>query len=214
MNLKEAYVQKGLAAIVVAAALAWLIFFSGFLPFSRYRTKAEVEKLKQELQVAAGELQRAKTAAQSLPAVEAEIKALEERWTLLSALLPKSTEMSSLLTAITTAGMRAGVEFTLFEPGSPEPSGLYVHYPIKVSVVGTYHQVGRFLDNLCNMERLFGVSNLVIIQNKGEKEEATVEASATISAYTYAEKPAGETAAKESKRKADNKTVNRTTKKK
>ncbi len=213
MNLKEPYVQKGLAAIVVAIALTWLIFFTGFLPFSRYRTKAEVEKLKQELQVAAGDLQRAKAAAQSLPAVEAEIKGLEEKWTLLSGLLPKSTEMSSLLTAITTAGMRAGVEFTLFEPGAPEPSGLYVHYPIKVSVLGTYHQVGRFLDNLCNMERLFGVSNLVIIQNKVEKQEATVEASATISAYTYAEKPAGETA-KESKRKTDNKTASKTTKKK
>ncbi|MGQ9603813.1 MAG: type 4a pilus biogenesis protein PilO [bacterium] len=207
MNLREPYIQKGLAVIVVAIALIWLVFFTGFLPFSRVRTKGELEKLKQELQVAAGDLQRAKAAAQTLPAVEGQIKELEEKWRVLSGLLPKSTEMSSLLTAITTAGMRAGVEFTLFEPGASEPAGLYVHYPIKVSVVGNYHQVGRFLDNLCNMERLFGISNLVIIQNMGQNLGATVEASATISAYTYTDKSEAETAARESRVKSVSKST-------
>lgn len=213
MNLKEPYVQRGLGAIVLAIALVWLIFFTGFLPFSRLKTKAEVENLRQQLQVAAGELQRAKSAAQTLPLIEAEIKELEEKWMLLSGMLPKSTEMSSLLNAITMAGMRAGVEFALFEPGTPEPSGLYIHYPIKVSVIGTYHQVGRFFDNLCNMERLFGVSNIVLTQNKGKDEVATVEASATISAYTYAEKPAGETATKTGKKASQQKNTSKTLKK-
>lgn len=207
MNLREPYIQKGLAVIVVAIALIWLVFFTGFLPFSRVRTKGELEKLKQELQVAAGDLQRAKAAAQSLPAVEGQIKELEEKWRVLSGLLPKSTEMSSLLTAITTAGMRAGVEFTLFEPGTSEPAGLYVHYPIRVSVVGNYHQVGRFLDNLCNMERLFGISNLVIIQNKGQNLGATVEASATISAYAYTDKFEAEPSARQTRVKSVSKST-------
>ena len=93
--------------------------------------------------------------------------------------------MSSLLTNVTTAGMRAGVQFTLFEPGQPESFELYTRYPIRIGVTGGYHQVGRFFDNLCNLGRLVGISDVTLTQFDEGKELTTVEASATISAYAY-----------------------------
>lgn len=187
MNLREPYVQKGILGIVLVIALLWLIFFTGFLPFSRLRTQDRVEALRQELQAEAGELQRIQAAVRRLPTLKAELEQLQKKWELLRDLLPKATEMSGLLSDVTTAGMRAGVEFTLFQPGEPEPAGLYTRYPIRVSVIGGYHQVGRFFENLCNMDRLVGISQVSVVQRENGAEAATVEASATILAYTYTE---------------------------
>ena len=171
--------------MILIIALVWLIFFTDYLPFSRQRTSMELEELKGELQTVAGELQRLKAAVNSLPRIEKELEMLQAKWLALRGLLPRESEMSALLTDVTTAGMKAGVQFTLFEPGQAEPFDLYTRYPIRIAVTGGYHQVGKFFDNMCNMGRLVGISNVGLTQLEEGKEAVTVEATATISAYAY-----------------------------
>jgi type IV pilus assembly protein PilO len=177
--------------MILIVALVWLIFFTDYLPFSRLRTSRDVEELRNELQTVAGELQRLKAAVNSLPKIEKELEVLQARWSALRGLLPRESEMSSLLTDVTTAGMKAGIQFTLFEPGQPEPYDLYTRYPIRIGITGGYHQVGRFFDNLCNMGRLVGISDVGLRQLADGKESVTVEASATISAYAYKDPGSG-----------------------
>ena len=185
MNARDPQVQKGIVGMILIVALVWLIFFTDYLPFSRQRTSRELEDLKGQLQIVAGELQRLKAAVNSLPKIERELEMLEAKWRALRGLLPRESEMSALLTDVTTAGMKAGIQFTLFEPGQSEPYDLYTRYPIRIAVTGAYHQVGRFFDNMCNMGRLVGISNVGLTQLEEGKEAVTVEATATISAYAY-----------------------------
>jgi type IV pilus assembly protein PilO len=192
MSIRDAQVQKGILGIILVVALVWLIFFTAYLPFSTRRTSGELEELRDELQRVAGELQRLKAAVNSLPIIERELAVLQAKWEALRSLLPRESEMSSLLTNVTTAGMKAGVQFTLFEPGLAEPYELYTRYPIRIGVTGGYHQVGRFFDNLCNLGRLVGISEVNLTQIEEGKEVSTVEASATISAYAYKDAPARE----------------------
>ena len=187
MNLREPHILKGVAGIVVLIVLVWLIFFTDYLPFSPKRTSVVLSKLHEELDLAGGELQRARTIAESIPKLEAELNQMQAKWEALKNLLPKATEMSNLLAEITTSGLRAGVQFTLFEPQAPAPADIYTRYPIKVTVTGGYHQVGDFFDNLCNMDRLVGVSDVKLTQNEKGLTESTVEATAIVSAYTYTE---------------------------
>lgn len=188
MNLRKAYTQRGIAGIALAAVLAWLIFFTSYVPgLSPKRTSAELTRLRDELQAVAGEVQRAKAIAESIPRLQEELNQMVARWEALKSLLPKASEMSGLLAKVTTAGMSAGVQFTLFEPQPPEPADLYTRYPIKVTVTGGYHQVGNFFDNLCNMDRLVGISDVKLTQFEKGMTGTTVEATATISAYTYNE---------------------------
>jgi type IV pilus assembly protein PilO len=189
MNIRDTQVQKGILGIVLVIALVWLIFFTGYLPFSTRRTSGEITELRAELQSVAGELQRLKSAVNALPKIERELEVLEAKWQALRSLLPRESEMSSLLTNVTTAGMKAGVQFNLFEPGQAEPYELYTRYPIRVGVTGGFHQVGRFFDNLCNMGRLVGISDISLNQFEEGKEIPTVEASVTISAYAYRDTP-------------------------
>lgn len=194
MNIKDPKVQKGIVGILVVVALVYLIFFSNYLPFSTSRTSQQLTELREELQVVAGELQRLEAAVKSLPQIEQELNVLVKKWEALRELLPRESEISSLLTNVTTAGMKSGVQFTLFEPGLPEPYDLYTKYPVRISVTGGYHQVGRFFDNMCNMERLVGISDVSMRQLTNDEAQGTVEASATIAAYAYkdqSETPAG-----------------------
>ena len=185
MNLREPYILKGIVGFIVVIGLVWLIFFTDYLPFSNKRSAEEVDQLRQELQVVTGELRVLETAVRTLPKIKAELEVLERKWEVLRGLLPLASEMSMLLTDVTTAGMRSGVEFVLFEPGAPELYDLYTRYPISVAVTGGYHEVGRFFNNMCNMERLVGLSNISIMQISAGEDPVTVEASLTVSAYTY-----------------------------
>lgn len=202
MNVRDPQVQKGIVGMILIVALVWLIFFTDYLPFSRQKTSRELSELKAELQMVAGELQRLKVAVNSLPRIERELEMLQAKWEALRGLLPRESEMSALLTDVTTAGMKAGTQFTLFEPGQPEPYDLYTRYPIRIAVTGGYHQVGRFFDNMCNMGRLVGISDVGLSQLDEGKEAISVEASATISAYAY--KDAGSTTGTQSQKQKTN----------
>jgi type IV pilus assembly protein PilO len=191
MNLREPYIHKGLIGFILVIALVWLIFFTGYLPFSNKRSAEEVGRLRQELQVVTGELQVLESAVRTLPRIKEELRTLERKWEVLRGLLPLASEMSMLLSDVTTAGMKSGVEFVLFEPEAPELYDLYTRYPISVGVTGGYHEVGRFFDNMCNMDRLVGLSDISIMQVSAGEEHVTVEASLTVSAYTYNVNQAG-----------------------
>jgi type IV pilus assembly protein PilO len=188
MNLRDSHVQKGLAGVVLVIALVWLIFLSEYLPICYKVDSQKLGEVQTELQQVAAELQRLRAAVANLPRLERELSEMHQRWEALSGLLPEESEMAALLGEVTGAGMRAGVQFTHFEPQPPQQFDLFIQHPVRLAVRGGYHQVGAFFDNLCNLSRLVDVSDITFLELT-EAEEGTVEARATISAYTFSRKP-------------------------
>jgi type IV pilus assembly protein PilO len=188
MNLRDPHVQKGLAGIILVIALVWLIFLSEYLPICYKVDAKRLGEVQTELQQVAAELQRLRAAAANLPRLERELADMQQRWEALSGLLPLESEMAALLSEVTTAGMRAGVQFTHFEPQPPEQMDLFQEHPVRLAVTGGYHQVGVFFDNLCNLSRIVDISDITFLE-LSETEEGTVEARATVSAYTFSVQP-------------------------
>jgi len=188
MNLRDSHVQKGLAGIVLVIALIWLIFLSEYLPICYKVDSKKLDEVQTDLQQVAAELQRLRAAAANLPRLERDLAEMQERWEALSGLLPEESEMAALLGEVTTAGMRAGIQFTHFEPQPPQQFDLFIQHPVRLAVQGGYHQVGAFFDNLCNLSRLVDISDITFLELT-ETEQGTVEARATISAYTFSTQP-------------------------
>lgn len=188
MNLRDPYVQKGLAGIALVIVLVWLVFLSEYLPICYKVDARRLGEVQTELQQVAAELQRLRAAAANLPRLERELADMQQRWDALSGLLPLESEMAALLSEVTTAGMRAGVQFSLFEPQPPEQRDLFREHPVRLAVTGGYHQVGVFFDNLCNLSRIVDISDMTLLE-LAETEDGTVEARATVSAYTFSKKP-------------------------
>lgn len=188
MNLRDSHVQKGLAGIVLVIALIWLVFLSEYLPICYKVDSKKLEEVQTDLQQVAAELQRLRAAAANLPRLERELAEMRQRWEALSGLLPEESEMAALLGEVTTAGMRAGIQFTHFEPQPTQQFDLFTQHPVRLAVRGGYHQVGAFFDNLCNLSRLVDISDITFLELT-EAEQGTVEARATISAYTFSTQP-------------------------
>jgi Tfp pilus assembly protein PilO len=87
-------------------------------------------------------------------------------------------------------GQQAGVEFLLFKPEGTIPGEVYVEAPVQVRVSGGYHQVGAFLSEVANLDRIVNVAslNLIIVEDEARPNE-TVEATFTATAYTLAPPP-------------------------
>lgn len=69
--------------------------------------------------------------------------------------LPSKTEMPELLVDVSQAALSAGLETQLFEPG-PEAiqDGFYAEKPIKLRMLGNYHQFGTFISEVARLPRV------------------------------------------------------------
>jgi type IV pilus assembly protein PilO len=160
MNLKDPNVQKILLGVVVLIVLSYLYFGTQLLPFFYQVRKAQIETMEQEYAKLSADLEKARQTVGKLAQLEAEYERLHEQWITAQELLPEEQEMPDLLRKVTTAGVRAGVEFMLFQPGAPAVKENYKEHPVKIRVRGGYHQLGIFLSRLANLERIVNVSEL------------------------------------------------------
>ncbi|MDH3216870.1 MAG: type 4a pilus biogenesis protein PilO [Candidatus Krumholzibacteria bacterium] len=195
MNLKDPNVQKILLGVVVLVVLSYLYFGTQLLPFFYQARRAEIKALDEEYAKLSADLEKARQTVGKLAQLEAEYERLHEQWLSAQELLPEEQEMPDLLRKVTTAGVRAGVEFMLFQPGSPVLHEQYKEHPVKIRVRGGYHQLGIFLSRLANLERIVNVSELDIKsavkaargrggKNKDENARNSIVADFTLTAHT------------------------------
>lgn len=195
MNLRDPKVQKILLGALVLVASGYMYFGTRVFPFCYQVRREHVKALEQEYGKLSADLEKARQTVGKLGQLEAEYERLHDQWLSAQELLPEKKEMPELLRKVTTAGNQSGVEFMLFQPGAPVLMEDYEAHPVKVTVRGTYHQVGIFFSRLANMSRIVNVSELDMKsalksapgkntkQNKGE-QNYTVIANFTLTAHT------------------------------
>jgi type IV pilus assembly protein PilO len=114
---------------------------------------------------------------------------LHERWSMAAELLPTDRQLAALLRKITLAGQQTGVQFLMFKPSAPKTEQYYVELPVEIAIYGGYHQVGSFLAELSNMQRIVTVSSIKLLTNTKGDALATTSASLTASAYSLSSTP-------------------------
>jgi type IV pilus assembly protein PilO len=62
--------------------------------------------------------------------------------------------MPELLTDISQTALAAGIDTELFQPGRETPKEFYAEKPIKLRMVGTYHQFGTFISGVASLPRV------------------------------------------------------------
>lgn len=96
----------------------------------------------------------------NLDAYREQLKQLKESFEAMRRQLPDSNEIANLLVEITQAGLGRGLEFKLFQPGPPKPSGFYAELPINIEVTGTYHQLAEFASDVAAFPRIVTLHDL------------------------------------------------------
>lgn len=133
------------------------------------RVRAQENSLKSEF-----EKKQAKAA--NLDAYKKQMKEMEASFGTMLRQLPSKTEVDDLLIDISQTGLSSGIEFELFKPQSERQIEFYAELPIQISMVGDYHQFGRFVSGIAALPRIVTLHNINLTSQKGGKLKMDVTA--------------------------------------
>lgn len=96
--------------------------------------------------------------------------------------LPGKTEVPNLLVDISQTGLAAGMQQELFQPLSQQSKDFYAELPIKIRLVGSYHQMGEFVSGIAALPRIVTLHDVAIKQvNKTGYDQLQMD----VTAKTY-----------------------------
>ncbi|HLR87084.1 MAG TPA: type 4a pilus biogenesis protein PilO [Wenzhouxiangella sp.] len=139
---------KAILLIIVAV----LILVGGYFYIIKEKreTLANHERTEETLK---SEFKTKQQKAANLPAYEKQLAEMEEMLESMLMQLPSRTEMPALLIDISQTALGAGIDNELFEPQNEIMRDFYVEKPIKVRMVGAYHEFGNFVSAVASLSR-------------------------------------------------------------
>ena len=102
--------------------------------------------------------------------------------------LPNRTEVADLLVDVSQTGLAAGLEFELFQPQGEVPKDFYAELPIKIRVIGGYHEFGEFVSGLAALPRIVTIHD---VQIKPRPNNDLLVLEATARTYRYLDEAGG-----------------------
>jgi len=126
--------------------------------------------------------------AANLDAYKAQLAEMERSFGAMLRQLPGKTEVPSLLVDISQTGLAAGLQEKLFQPGTEKSNGFYAELPIKIKLVGSYHQFGAFVSGIAALPRIVTLHDIEIAPLKeggGEKSTNYDNLVMDVTAKTY-----------------------------
>jgi type IV pilus assembly protein PilO len=160
----------------VCAGFAWyLLVWNEDRPLLQ---KAEADELDLRAQ-----FENKQQRAANLDAYKAQLAEMERTFGAMLRQLPGKTEVPNLLVDISQTGLAAGLQEKLFEPGSEKSNGFYAELPIKIKLVGSYHQFGAFVSGIAALPRIVTLHDIQItpVNDKGGYDVLTMD----VTAKTY-----------------------------
>ncbi len=146
---KREQTMVGIAVLAIALLGAFVYFV--YMPKGEEldATSAHVDSLE------AANRQASRDVAQgSLDRLRNEAKEYAASLKIMRQLVPTGNEVPALLDDISTAARRVGLDLAGVEPLPVLPGEQFDTYRYKMSVIGGYHAVGRFLSNVGGLSRI------------------------------------------------------------
>jgi len=129
---------------------------------------------------------------QQLSAIKQEALALQAKLDMLKAVLPLEKETDQIFRSVQQLAMVSGLRVQRVAPRAIVDHDVYTDYPIDLEVIGTYHNVGAFLDRIRQLPRIVNISGLKLQSRASEGDLAvTSSVGATYTATTFVYKDEG-----------------------
>lgn len=152
----------------------------------RYEELARVKNTEQELRL---DFEAKQAKAANLEAYRAQLAEMEESFGAMLRQLPNRTEVADLLVDVSQTGLAAGLEFELFQPQGEVPRDFYAELPIKIRVIGNYHEFGEFVSGLAALPRIVTIHDVQVKSQQGAPGKLVMEAMART--YRYLDEEGG-----------------------
>lgn len=113
----------------------------------------------------------------------AELTDRQHRQRELNKVLPVDTEYPSFLSAVQSVANVSGIGLTAWSPEPEVTEQFYARVPMKVSLVGRYHQVAKFFYGVGQLDRIINMENISLTEPKMQGEDVIVKTEALATAF-------------------------------
>lgn len=139
----------------------------------------------QTLEARTGRLHIVQRRARSLPEWENRVARVEAAFYDAARSLPDNKALPSLLTGISKAGSRAGLNFLLFQPDPEIIRECYREIPMSIKVEGSYDQILEFFFHVSRLNRIVTIRNISLRRNKSAS--GTIDMTCNAVTYMFVE---------------------------
>ena len=173
---------------VLLFAVTLLIMGAGFY-FLKFESQLDtLNRVRGQIVEQKNKLATLKQAAAKVQVLEKELAQSEEEFAKLLMLLPDQKEIPGLLENVSRLGSKVGLENILFQPQPEVLQEFYATIPIKLDLVGTFNDLGVFLDSISKLDRILKVESLTLTRQK-DKQATLLQVGCNIVTYRFLEKP-------------------------
>ncbi|ORU92249.1 MAG: pilus assembly protein PilO [Cycloclasticus sp. symbiont of Bathymodiolus heckerae] len=167
---------------IAAIALVSVILMGAWVYYDTLDQLDGLEKVEKTEITLKKTFERKQAKAVNLSAYKQQLKDMQKQFGAMLQQLPNKTQIADLLVDVSQAGLASGLEFSLFQPGGERRKDFYAEKPIKLTVVGSYHEFGEFVSNLAALPRIVTLHN-VSLKPSGKGGRMTMNA--TAKTYRY-----------------------------
>ena len=157
--------KRALILVVILIVIGGLFVWQFYLPKTN-----QIKTLETQLEKLNKDLATAKKNAAEIDMIKAQVKEAEEKLSRDVKALPETEEIPLLLTTISKAGQEENLEFLLFEPQKEIMQDFYSEIPVKIEVVGEYHDIARFFSKVANLPRIVVIRNITMRPYTGTRK--------------------------------------------
>lgn len=175
---------------------ATFLVLSGVFYFFKYKPDTQhIRSLKSSITRQEKRLSELKRASAQVEVLEKELAESESEFVHLLTLLPDQKEIPGLLDSVSQLGAQVGLENILFQPQPEQPHEFYAVIPVRLDLLGTYHELGVFFDKISKLNRILKVENVSISRRK----DSSLQVGCTIVTYRFLEQANQKAGAKSKK---------------
>jgi len=185
--------RKAIVVVILILLLGYFYFFYFLQP--AFGTRAQ---LKENLENLDRQIAARQRVVKQIERHKKEIVELEKNLQEAVAKLPEQKEIPGLLTSISEAGQREGLENLLFKPSEPVAREFYKELPVDIIIMGNYHDIALFFDRVANLPRIVNITDIKMQKSRKQGAETdNLTAQCLLKTYMFMEpeeegKPADE----------------------
>jgi type IV pilus assembly protein PilO len=176
--------------VVVSGLLAGAFYYYWVEP-----AQADMAIRAQKLATMQAHINKGLATARQLPEFRKQVAELEGRLASLRAVLPEQKDVGDLLRRIQTLATQSSLQIKGFKPAPTVTKQMHAEWPINLEIDGTYHNMGRFLDQVARFSRIINVGQLTIKAKDKPGGDSTVSASCVATTFVLLEQKAAAKAA-------------------
>lgn len=160
-DLKTIYEWSAIPQAFVIGLICIIVYFIGdrvdtsTLKIKLFNSEQQEQSLKQQMGLIINEEQSVKNDISQFAKYNAMLTAWHKQ-------MINYSDLPELLNQILKIGSNNQLHFALFSPGSEIKENLYYRVPIKLIVVGSYHQLANFISQVANLSWIVVVDDFTI----------------------------------------------------